>query len=63
MRLQVGRRRDDVGRIANTVSLLVIVLIGLVNSSAAAVDAALIASVLGILATVALARILTKGRR
>ena len=41
----------------------VIVLIGLVNSSAAAVDAALIASVLGILATVALARILTKGRR
>ncbi|WP_341853916.1 monovalent cation/H+ antiporter complex subunit F [Brachybacterium sp. GPGPB12] len=41
----------------------VLVLIGLVNSSAAAVDAALIASVLGILATVALARILTKGRR
>ena len=42
---------------------VVLVLIGLVNSSAAAVDAALIASVLGILATVALARILTKGRR
>lgn len=41
----------------------VLVLIGLVNSSAAAVDAALIASVLGILATVALARILTRGRR
>ena len=42
---------------------VVLVLIGLVNSSAAAVDAALIASVLGILATMALARILTKGRR
>ena len=46
-----------------TVLIAVLVLIGLVNSSAAAVDAALIASVLGILATVALARILTKGRR
>lgn len=41
----------------------VIVLVGLVKASAAAVDAALIASVLGILATVALARILTRGRR
>lgn len=40
-----------------------IVLIGLIGASAAAVDAALIASVLGILATVALARILTRGRR
>ena len=41
----------------------IIVLIGLLNESAAAVDAALIAAVLGILATVALARILTRGRR
>lgn len=40
-----------------------IVLVGLLKSTAAAVDAALIASVLGILATVALARILTRGRR
>ncbi|GAA1313161.1 MAG: monovalent cation/H+ antiporter complex subunit F [Brachybacterium tyrofermentans] len=40
-----------------------IVLVGLLKASAAAVDAALIASVLGILATVALARILTRGRR
>ena len=41
----------------------VLVLVGLVGTSAAAVDAALIAAVLGILATVALARILTRGRR
>ena len=40
-----------------------IVILGLFKESAAAVDAALIASVLGILATVALARILTRGRR
>lgn len=40
-----------------------IVMLGLVKGSAAAVDAALLASVLGILATVALARILTRGRR
>lgn len=41
----------------------VLVVIGLIGGSAAAVDAALIASILGILATVALARILTRGRR
>ncbi|MFC7374816.1 monovalent cation/H+ antiporter complex subunit F [Brachybacterium sp. GCM10030267] len=41
----------------------VIIIVGLIKESAAAVDAALIAAVLGILSTVALARILTRGQR
>lgn len=41
----------------------ILIIQGLLHNSAVAVDAALIASILGILATVALARILTRGRR
>lgn len=55
--------RAVVGDLVFFSAIGVLVLMGLVNSSAAAVDAALIAAVLGILATVALARILTRGRR
>ncbi|WP_114854053.1 monovalent cation/H+ antiporter complex subunit F [Brachybacterium sp. YJGR34] len=55
--------RAVVGDLAYFSAIGVIVLLGLVNDSAAAVDAALLAAFLGILATVALARILTRGRR
>ncbi|MDN5819851.1 MAG: monovalent cation/H+ antiporter complex subunit F [Brachybacterium sp.] len=55
--------RAVVGDLVFFSAIGVIVLVGLFKESAAAVDAALIASVLGILATVALARILTRGRR
>lgn len=55
--------RAVVGDLVYFSAIGVIVLLGLVNRSAAAVDAALLASLLGILATVALARMLTRGRR
>lgn len=55
--------RAVVGDLMYFSAIGVIVLLGLVNDSAAAVDAALLAALLGILATVALARILTRGRR
>ena len=55
--------RAVVGDLVFLSGLGLIVFLGLFKESAAAVDAALIASVLGILATVALARILTRGRR
>lgn len=55
--------RAIVGDLVYFSAIAVIVLLGLLNESAAAVDAALIAALLGILATVALARILTRGRR
>ncbi len=41
----------------------ILILQGMLHASAVSVDLALIASILGILATVALARILTRGRR
>ena len=55
--------RAVVGDLVFFSAIGIIAVIGLVNESAASVDATLIASVLGILATVALARILTRGRR
>ena len=41
----------------------ILLLLSVVRESAAVVDAALLAALLGILATVALARIITRGRR
>ncbi|MDO4784780.1 MAG: monovalent cation/H+ antiporter complex subunit F [Propionibacteriaceae bacterium] len=41
----------------------ILIIQGMLHDSAVAVDAALIASILGILATIALSRILTRGRR
>lgn len=41
----------------------ILIIQGMLQDSAVAVDAAMIASILGIIATVALARILTRGRR
>ena len=55
--------RAVVGDLVFFSAIGIIAVIGLVNESAASVDATLIASVLGILSTVALARILTRGRR
>lgn len=55
--------RAVVGDLVFFSAIGVIAVIGLLKGSAASVDATLIASVLGILATVALARILTRGRR
>lgn len=55
--------RAVVGDLVFFSAIGVIAVIGLLQGSAASVDATLIASVLGILATVALARILTRGRR
>jgi multicomponent Na+:H+ antiporter subunit F len=55
--------RAVVGDLVYFSAIGVIVLLGLVNRSAAAVDAALLASLLGILATVALSRMLTRGLR
>lgn len=40
-----------------------LVLLGTLHASSATVDAALLASLLGVLATVALSRILTRGKR
>ncbi|MDO5533765.1 MAG: monovalent cation/H+ antiporter complex subunit F [Propionibacteriaceae bacterium] len=40
-----------------------LVVLGIVTGSEAVVDAALLAALLGILATIALARIITRGRR
>ena len=55
--------RAVVGDLVFFSAIGIIAVIGLVNESAASVDATLIASVLWILSTVALARILTRGRR
>lgn len=55
--------RAVVGDLVFFSAIGLISLVGVMNRSAASVDATLIASVLGILATVALARILTRGRR
>ncbi|MBE9403343.1 transporter [Brachybacterium sp. Marseille-Q2903] len=55
--------RAVVGDLVFFSAIGIIAVIGLVHESAVSVDATLIASVLGILATVALARILTRGRR
>lgn len=41
----------------------ILVLVGVLNRSAVVADLAMLAAILGILATVALARILTRGRR
>ena len=38
-------------------------MFGMLHHSSVSVDAALLASILGILATIALARIMTRGRR
>ncbi|WP_058235166.1 monovalent cation/H+ antiporter complex subunit F [Devriesea agamarum] len=55
--------RAVVGDLVFFSAIGILVILGLFNDSVAAIDAALIASLLGVLATIALARILTRGRR
>jgi multicomponent Na+:H+ antiporter subunit F len=55
--------RAIVGDLVFFAALGVLVLLGTMRDSAVVVDAALLASLLGILATIALARIITRGRR
>ena len=58
-----GARRAVVGDLVYFSAVGIMVLLGMLVRSAVVVDAALIASVLGIVATIALARILTRGER
>lgn len=55
--------RAVVGDLVFFSAVALLILYGMIQGSAAVVDAALLASLLGILATIALARILTRGRR
>ncbi len=58
-----GASRAVVGDLVYFSAIGIMVLLGVIVRSAVVVDAALIASVLGIVATIALARILTRGER
>lgn len=58
-----GASRAVVGDLVFFSAVALLILLGMVMESAAVVDAALLASLLGILATIALARILTRGQR
>ncbi|GAB78728.1 multicomponent Na+:H+ antiporter subunit F [Austwickia chelonae] len=58
-----GASRAVVGDLVFFSGIGLLVLLGILSDSAAVVDAALLASLLGILATIALARIITRGRR
>lgn len=64
----IGRATDlatraIVGDLVFFAAIGVLLLLGILSDSAAVVDAAFLASLLGILATIALARIITRGRR
>lgn len=58
-----GASRAVVGDLVYFSAIGIMVLLGMLVRSAVVVDAALIASVLGIVTTIALARILTRGER
>lgn len=58
-----GASRAVVGDLVYFSSIGILVLLGILVGSAVVVDAAMIASILGIVATIALARILTRGER
>lgn len=55
--------RAVVGDLVFFSAIGILVLLGMLTGSAVVADAAMIAAVLGILATIALSRILTRGRR
>lgn len=58
-----GATRAVVGDLVYFSAIGLLVLLGMQKHSEAVVDAAMLASLLGILATIALARIITRGRR
>ena len=66
--VRIATARDDasraiVGDLVFFSGVALLVLMGSLKESAAVVDAAMLAAMLGVLATVALARIVTRGRR
>lgn len=58
-----GASQAVVGDLIYFCAVGIIVLLSMLTASTVIVDAALLASMLGILATIALARIITRGRR
>lgn len=58
-----GASRAVVGDLVFFCAVGILVMLGMLKESAAVVDAALLASLLGILATIALSRIVTRGQR
>ena len=58
-----GASRAVVGDLVYFCAMALLVVFGMTSRSAAIADATLLASLLGILATIALARIITRGRR
>lgn len=58
-----GASRAVVGDLVFFSAVGLLVLLGMLKESEAVVDAAMLAALLGILATIALARIITRGRR
>lgn len=66
--VRVATATDDasravVGDLVFFSAIGMLVLVGMLTGSTVAADAAMIAAILGILATIALSRILTRGRR
>ncbi|MBV7411205.1 monovalent cation/H+ antiporter complex subunit F [Dermabacteraceae bacterium P13115] len=58
-----GASRAVVGDLVFFCAIGIMVILGILTPSTVVIDATLIASLLGVLATIALARILTRGRR
>ena len=58
-----GASRAVVGDLVYFSAVGMLVLLGALSGSAATVDAAMLAALVGILATIALARIITRGKR
>ncbi len=58
-----GASRAVVGDLVFFSAIGLLVLLGMLKESEAVVDAAMLAALLGILATIALSRIITRGRR
>lgn len=66
--LRVATATDDataavVGDLVFFAAVALLILLGMVTEAAAVTDAALLAALVGVLATVALARIVTRGQR
>ena len=66
--IRVATLRDDasravVGDLAYFSVIGIIAIVGVAHNSASSIEATLLASMLGVLATVALARMLTRGQR
>lgn len=60
---QDGGSRAVVGDLVYFSAVGIVVVFGMLTGSSVAADVAMLASVLGILATISLSRILTRGRR